>query len=182
MRIHSVQRTSSNILAMSLLRKSCVQFSNIYIQSHLFIIYYLTLSDETRSLTTSDCDHAFRSTRRYQWRISWKYMSHRIFSLNRTSMSRETRGAIRICTAHKHTKLKRPDYSTDPVSSFYLIQSLHLHATLSKFCQKYSMYKDKVCMYIYYIYKKKMHVLTKQGSLFYVIKCKMSHSLIKFLH
>lgn len=109
-------------------------------------------------------------------------LSPSFFFFNRKPMSRETWDAIRICTAHKHTKLKRPEYS-DPISFVYLIQALHLSLSLSFFlymqCCSHSV-KNILCTKMRCVlYEKRMYNFTKRGSValcLACVKCRKSHS------
>lgn len=149
MRIHSVQRTS--VLAVSLKsQKVAFRFPNVYIQSHLSsaivgwngIVHYKRRAPRV-PLDTAPLDNKSPEN------ISSLDTICLSFSFPITNRRREKLGTrLEYCTAHKHTKLKRSDYP-DPISFIYLIQSLcvSLHATLFTFCQKYPMYKGRVCAY-----------------------------------
>jgi len=140
-------------------------------------------SGETGSfITTSDPRHAFRSTRRSldgesRENISLSlFLSLSLFS-NCEPMSRETRDAIRICTAHKHIKLKRPD-QPDLISFIYLMQSLrYLYDAISfTFCQKYSMYKGRERRYVL-IKRICFHEMRIRGFVSRHVKCSLTRSL-----
>ena len=99
-------------------------------------------------VTTSDKSRLFHSTRRCVYQIHRENMLY-LIKFFCISALRETRDRIRMCTAHKHTKLKGSKSFLTGSSffsffffpfSFFSNTKLRLYAILSEFCQKYSIY------------------------------------------
>lgn len=140
------QCTSSSVLAESLPREESSLDFLTFIYNHIFR-YRSAIIGWNRIVFLLQARRAtsFARPGARPTANPWKYFAIGYFSLTFLSnpMSRETHwNAIRICTAHKHTKLKkawpsRPEF-------FHLSNTKHVRFA---FCQKYSMYKDGVCAY-----------------------------------